>query len=460
MNLIMEMEAAREILTVSDLNRSAKDLLEQAFPLLWVSGEISNIKRYGSGHWYFSLKDASSQVRCVMFRDKNQYLGWEPGDGMQVEVRALVTLYPARGDFQLNVETIRRSGRGTLFEAFEQLKARLGKEGLFDLDRKKPLPVFPKQIGIITSPAAAALHDVLSTLKRRMPSIPVIVYPAPVQGAGAGAKVAEAIQQAVNRAECDVLILCRGGGSIEDLWVFNEEVVARAIAGCSIPIVSGVGHETDFTIADFVADVRAPTPTGASQLVCPDREELSHRVEFVRGRLWREMRRGIESRMQYSDMLGCRLIHPGKRVDDQLVRLQRLRERLARSWRQNLESTYWRLRELDQRLTVVRPDIDRLAERQHDFRLRLRRAMAVRIETLMMSLERQQANLAHLNPESVLERGYSIAYTADGTVLRSSAQVGMGDGIQVIFAKGWIRATIAEKGEGKGKREGEKKGKA
>lgn len=452
MNLIMEMGVAREILTVSDLNRSAKDLLEQAFPLLWVSGEISNIKRYGSGHWYFSLKDASSQVRCVMFRDKNQYLGWEPGDGMQVEVRALVTLYPARGDFQLSVETIRRSGRGTLFEAFEQLKARLGKEGLFDPDRKKPLPVFPRQIGIITSPAAAALHDVLSTLKRRMPSIPVIIYPTPVQGAGAGAKVAEAIQQAVNRAECDVLILCRGGGSIEDLWVFNEEVVARAIAKCSIPVVSGVGHETDFTIADFVADVRAPTPTGASQLVCPAREELSHRLELVRGRLWREMRRGIESRMQYSDMLGCRLIHPGKQVDGQLVRLQRLRERLTRSWRRNLESRYWRLRELDQRLTMVRPDIDRLAERQHDFHLRLRRAMAVRIETLRMSLERQQANLAHLNPESVLERGYSIAYTADGTVLRSSAQVDTGDGIRVVFAKGWITATIEEKGKRKGKR--------
>ncbi|MDE2365954.1 MAG: exodeoxyribonuclease VII large subunit [Betaproteobacteria bacterium] len=444
----MEMEIAREILTVSDLNRSAKDLLEQAFPLLWVSGEISNIKRHGSGHWYFSLKDASSQVRCVMFRDKNQYLDWEPRDGMQVEVRALVTLYHARGDFQLSVETIRRSGRGTLFEAFEQLKARLGKEGLFDPARKKPLPLFPKQIGIITSPAAAALHDVLSTLKRRMPSIPVIVYPAPVQGAGAGAKVAEAIQQAMNRAECDVLILCRGGGSIEDLWVFNEEVVARAIARCFIPVVSGIGHETDFTIADFVADVRAPTPTGASQLVCPDREELLHRVALVRGRLWREMRRGIENRMQYSDMLGCRLIHPGKRIDGQLVRLQRLRERLERSWRQNLEGRYWRLRELNQRRTAVRPDIDRLVERQHDYRSRLSRAMATRIEMLRVGLERQQANLAHLNPESVLERGYSIAYSASGAVLRNSAQVGTGDTIRVILAKGWIGAAIKEKGEG------------
>ncbi len=318
---------------------------------------------------------------------------------------------------------------------------------MFDPDRKKPLPVFPKQIGVITSPAAAALHDVLSTLKRRMPSIPVIVYPAPVQGAGAGAKLAEAIQQAVNRAECDVLILCRGGGSIEDLWAFNEEVVARAIAGCSIPIVSGVGHETDFTIADFVADVRAPTPTGASQLVCPSGEELSRHVELAAGRLRREMRRGIENRMQHGDMLGCRLIHPGKRIDDQLARLQRLRERINRVWLRSLESGHWRLRELNQRLTIARPKINRLVERQRDFRLRLQRATDARLEALAINLEREQANLAHLNPESVLQRGYSIAYAADGTVLRNSAQTGTGDTIRVVFAKGWSRARIVEKGE-------------
>ncbi|HET7061460.1 MAG TPA: exodeoxyribonuclease VII large subunit, partial [Nitrosospira sp.] len=240
----MEMQIARGALSVSDLNRCAKELLESSFPLLWVSGEISNLRCYDSGHWYFSLKDAGSQVRCVMFRDRNQYVDWEPRDGMQVDVRALVTLYQARGDFQLNVEAVRRSGMGSLFEAFEQLKQKLGKEGLFDPDRKKKLPAFPRQIGIVTSPAGAALYDVLSTLRRRMPSIPVVVYPTPVQGAGAGAKLAEAIQKAASRDECDVLILCRGGGSIEDLWAFNEEIVARAIACCPMTIVSGVGHET------------------------------------------------------------------------------------------------------------------------------------------------------------------------------------------------------------------------
>lgn len=447
MNFLMEMEIARAVLSVSELNRSAKDLLEQAFPLLWVSGEISNIKRYGSGHWYFSLKDTNAQVRCVMFREKNQYLGWQPQDGMQVEVRALVTLYQARGDFQLSVETIRRVGFGTLFEAFEQLRARLGKEGLFDAGRKKTLPLFPEQIGIITSPDGAALHDVLSTLRRRMPSLPVIVYPVPVQGAGAAVKIAAAIQKAAIRAECNVLILCRGGGSIEDLWAFNEEIVARAIAACSVPIISGVGHETDFTITDFVADIRAATPTGASQLVCQDREELLRRVEILYCRVQRELQCGIESCMQNTDMLACRLVHPRERINDQRTHLQRLRERLAHSWRRNSENRYWRVRELNQRVTAARPDISRLIERQYELGLRLRRAIAGCIETLVMSLEHQQANLVHLNPESVLERGYSIAYTADGTVLRDSNQIDIGDTIRVALAKGGIKACVSEKGE-------------
>jgi exodeoxyribonuclease VII large subunit len=382
-----------------------------------------------------------------MFRDKNQYLDWQPRDGMRVEVLELVTLYQTRGDFLLNVETIRRAGLGSLFEAFEQLKARLGKEGLFDPDRKKPLPLFPKQIGIITSPAAAALHDVLSTLRRRMSFVPLIIYATPVQGAGASAKIAAAIRNAGNRAECDVLILCRGGGSIEDLWAFNEEAVARAIAACPIPIVSGVGHETDFTIADFVADVRAPTPTGASQLVCPDRKELIRHGEIMLGRLQRAMQRDIESRMQHIDMLECRLVHPGKRINDQLGHLQHLRERLGRSWQQDLARRYWRLRELDQRFLIASPDIARLVERQHDLGLRLRRAIAVRIETLVMSLQRQQENLAHLNPESVLERGYSIVYGTGGAVVRSSDQIDVGDTIRVEFAKGGSQARVTEKNE-------------
>ncbi len=447
MNFGMEMNIARAVLSVSELNRGAKDLLEQAFPLLWVAGEISNIRRYGSGHWYFTLKDADAQVRCVMFRERNQYLEWQPRDGMQVEVRALVTLYTPRGDFQLSVEAIRRAGLGTFYEAFERLKSKLGEEGLFDPARKKPVPLFPRQIGIVTSPAAAALHDVLSTLRRRMPSVPVIIYPTPVQGAGASVKMAAAIQKAANRGECDVLILCRGGGSIEDLWAFNEEVVARAIATCVIPLISGVGHETDFTIADFVADVRAPTPTGASQLICPDREELLRSGEILFGRVQRAMRRSLESRMQDIDMLGGRLVHPGKRIDGQLAHLQRLRERLAVSWLRNAQGRGWRLHELNHRITAARPDIPRLVERQLELGLRLGRAVAIRLETLRMSLRREQANLVHLNPKSVLERGYSIAYAANRSVVRSSDQIRIGAAIRVVFSHGWGRADVTEKGE-------------
>ncbi|MFZ3088502.1 MAG: exodeoxyribonuclease VII large subunit, partial [Methylotenera sp.] len=240
-----------KVLTVSELNRLARNVLEQSFPLFWVSGEISNFTRAASGHWYFSLKDVGAQVRCVMFKGRNSYVDFMPREGDKVEARCTVTLYEARGDFQLTVEFIQRAGLGALFEAFEKLKNKLALEGLFDEAAKLAIPKHPKQIGIVTSPDAAALRDVLTTLKRRMPNIPVIIYPTPVQGKGAAELIANAINTANNRAECDVLIICRGGGSIEDLWQFNEEIVARAIAQCTIPTVSGVGHETDFTICDF-----------------------------------------------------------------------------------------------------------------------------------------------------------------------------------------------------------------
>jgi exodeoxyribonuclease VII large subunit len=447
MNFQMEMEmpVLHPVLSVSELNRSARELLEQAFPLLWVSGEISNIKCYGSGHWYFSLKDAQAQVRCVMFREKNRYLDWQPRDGMQVEARALVTLYQARGEFQLCVETLRRAGLGRLYEAFEQLRARLEKEGLFAPARKKRLPAFPARIGVITSPAGAALHDVLSTLKRRMPSMPVVIYPVPVQGSGAAERIAAAIQKAEAHAECEVLILCRGGGSIEDLWAFNEEVVARAIAACSIPTISGVGHETDFTIADFVADARAPTPTAASQMACPDREELLRALAVWRGRACRGIQGRIGSMMQSADRIGCRLVHPEQAIRDQLARLQYLRNRLDTCSVQCWENRNWRVRELGHRFALAAPDVRLLAGCQHELGWRLHRATSRRMEVLTMELQRQQENLAHLNPRSVLERGYSITYAPDGTVVRNSDQVRAGETIRVEFASGWSEARVEKK---------------
>src|SRR5690349_23004826 len=263
-----------QILTVSALARSVRDLLEHRYPLLWVAGEISNLTLAKSGHAYFVLKDEQAQLRCVMFRSRHQQLDWEPRDGMQVEAQVLVTLYEARGEFQLNVESMRRAGQGALFEAFVRLRDKLGKEGLFDPAAKRPLPAFPRTIGVITSRDAAALRDVLTTLRRRNPSIAVVVYPVPVQGYRAAEEIASALALAGRRAECGVLLLVRGGGSIEDLWAFNEEVLARAVRACPLPVVTGIGHETDFTIADFAADRRAPTPTAAAELVSPDRRLL------------------------------------------------------------------------------------------------------------------------------------------------------------------------------------------
>lgn len=447
MTLPSKTENIHTVLTVSELNHSAKDLLEHTFPLVWISGEISNLKRYNSGHWYFSLKDTNAQVRCVIFSYKNRLLNWRPEDGMQVEVRALVTLYKTRGDFQLNVDTIRLAGKGDLFKAFEQLKIKLEKEGLFESIRKKPLPTFPKQIGIVTSSSGAALRDVLSTLQHRMPSIPVIIYHTQVQGEDAAPKIVAAIQAAEYRNECDVLILCRGGGSIEDLWAFNEEIVARAVDSCHIPIICGIGHETDFTIADFIADVRAPTPTGAAHLACPDNRELIQHIKTINSHIQRMMQGSLESHMQHIDMLSHRLTHPDERIHIQLIRIQNLNERLAGAWLRYSENLLWSLRELNQCITIAKPDITRLDTQLNELDQRLCRAVTHHFDTFTTSLQQQQAHLYLLNPKSVLERGYSIVYDKDNKVLQKNNQINVGDTIQITFAKGWSKAKILEKGK-------------
>lgn len=432
------------VISVSELNRSARELLEQGFPLTWVAGEISNFIRAASGHCYFSLKDAQAQVRCVMFRQKTLHLDWKPENGMQVEVRALVSLYEARGEFQLNVETMRRSGLGALYEAFEKLKAKLEAEGLFADARKKSLPPFPRAIGIITSPAAAALRDVVTTLRRRMPGIPVIIYPTPVQGEGAAEKISEAVHTAGRRAECDVLILCRGGGSIEDLWAFNEEIVARSISACPVPIISGVGHETDFTIADFVADQRAPTPTAAAELASPNRLELLASLALINNRLQRVITRALEARMQQLDYLSRRLQHPAARLQDQRAHLRQLILRLKNAWSRQADNRRWRIRELRQRLRA--PETGRLLQSQSDLAQRLRRAGTRYMETVSMRLQNLHSHLAHLRPQSVLERGYSVVENAAGKIIRDSAQIAGGDEVKMTFAKGVARARVTGKG--------------
>jgi exodeoxyribonuclease VII large subunit len=431
-----------EILTVSALARSVRDLLEHRYPLLWVAGEISNCVRAKSGHLYFSLKDEMAQVRCVMFRNRGQYLDWEPREGLRVEVRALVTLYEARGDFQLNVESMRLAGQGALFEAFLRLRDKLDKEGLFDAAHKKPLPGYPQRIGIVTSLQAAALRDVLTTLARRNPSIPVVVYPAPVQGDGAAQQLAAAIAAAARRNECDVLILCRGGGSIEDLWAFNDEGLARAIYACPIPVVTGIGHETDFTIAEFVADRRAATPTAAAELASPARAELIADLRQLRQSLLRQMQLALETRAQRVDSMAARLQGPADQLAASSVRIGAARMRLGAALALCTRNAEWRLSHATRRLAAAMPNLGVLQHRTAQLETALRRATPRRLAALGENLMRLSLGLAHLDPAAVLERGYAIARRPDGSVVRASAALRPGDPLELSFARGGATVRV------------------
>jgi exodeoxyribonuclease VII large subunit len=425
-----------EVLSVSQLNRSVRDMIEHRFPLLWVRGEISNCLVARSGHVYFALKDPQAQVRCVMFRSRAQQLGWEPRDGVEVEVQALVTLYEARGDFQLVIESMRRGGRGAMFEAFLRLKEKLEREGLFDAALKRPLPFFPRAIGIVTSLQAAALRDVLTTLARRNASIPVIVYPTPVQGEAAPAGIVRALARAGLRAECDVIIVCRGGGSIEDLWPFNDEAVARAIRACPIPVVSGVGHETDFCIADFAADRRAPTPTAAAELVSPARAELLAAAGALARRLTRRARREIEVRAQTVDKLAGRLAHPAQRLRDRSERLDHLRLRLSLSSQRLIEERAWRVSALAHRAQASLPRAAELGSLLRAQLERMRAALQAIHARCAANVSSLASNLEHLSPERVLERGYSVVRDAAGRVVNDAARLSPGDGLELSLARG------------------------
>lgn len=436
------------VFSVQELNMAAKQILENSLPLLWVRGEISNFVCATSKHWYFSLKDEQAQVRCVMFRHKSQYLDWLPKNGMQVEVLALATLYEARGEFQLTLEQMRPAGLGALYDAFERLKRKLEIEGLFDAARKRPLPSFPAQIGIITSPQAAALRDVLITSAKRMPSIPVVLYPTPVQGEGAAQKIAQAIRLANERAECDVLMLCRGGGSIEDLWAFNEEIVARAIFASRIPVVSGIGHETDFTIADFVVDQRAATPTAAAQLVVPERQELLQRVHHLAQRLARGKQRQFERVMQQLDYLQRRLVHPAQRVQQQTQQLDHLQQRMQSVLAYILQRQQWHWQSLQQRLRAACPNIEHLGARQMMLARQLLEVMQRKLERYDARLGALQLHLDHLDPQQVLARGYSMVRDARGAIILDSVDLLVGERLDITFAHGWARVELTQKGEG------------
>ena len=439
-------EEKNRVLRVAELNFAIKQLLESNVPLLWVRGEISNLVKAASGHWYFSLKDDQAQVRCVMFRHKNQLLSNPVANGQQVEVLVAVTLYEQRGDFQLTVEQMRPAGLGVLYEQFERLKQLLQSEGMFAAEHKRALPAFPKRVGVITSPQAAALRDVLTTLKLRLPSVPVVLYPAPVQGSGSAEKIAAVIHLANRRAECDVLIVCRGGGSIEDLWAFNEEIVARAIAASDIPIVSGIGHETDFTIADFAADERAPTPTAAAQRVAPDRHALLGRLRGMAQHLQRAQRNRLQTAMQALDYLQRRLVHPAQQLQRQTQQLNQLQQRMQRAFAHRKQQQHWQWQSLAQRLRAAGSDFARLRDRQGNLAQRLAKAMRTAQGQRIGRVDNLAQHLTLLDPKQVLARGYSLVQDASGGVVSDAGKVGVGAELRITFAKGWARTEVKDAG--------------
>jgi exodeoxyribonuclease VII large subunit len=442
-SLLQTPESTPSVLTVSALNQAVARILERSFPLAWVSGEISNFTRAASGHWYFTLKDDAAQVKSVMFRGRAQYADFMPREGDMVEVRALVTLYAPRGDYQLNVEAIRRAGVGNLYEAFLQLKKKLTEEGLFDADRKRPMPAFFKTIGIVTSPQAAALHDILTALRRRAPHLNVILYPAPVQGEGAAEKIAKAIATASERAECQVLLVCRGGGSIEDLWSFNHEVVARAISSCSMPVISGVGHETDFTIADFAADLRAPTPTAAAEMAAVPRADWLATLEMHADDMTRALRRYLSDTAQTLDWLSRRLVSPSMQVAHDRLKLRSLHIRLAHSSRKPLAQAQFDFMRIQSRWAAQLPKTE-----AHHMRLS---AMSCRIKSLIQhqSAEQRQklatlsSQLELLNPQRTLERGYAIITDSKGKVIRSPKQLRPNNVVTMRLADGSAEVGIS-----------------
>ena len=437
----------REIYTVSRLNREARTVLEGSFPLLWVEGEVSNLARPRSGHIYFSLKDEFAQVRCAMFRMRATNLSFRPADGMRVVARVKVGLYEPRGDYQLVVEHMEEAGDGALRRAFEALKQRLEKEGLFAASDKRALPVMPRRIGVVTSPSGAAIRDILTVLKRRFPAIEVVIYPVAVQGEGSGNEIAEMIRLAGRRNECDVLIVGRGGGSLEDLWAFNEEAVARAIYDCPLPVVSAVGHEVDITIADFVADVRAPTPSAAAELLSPDREAWLDRLQRLEKRLQQQLGLQLKQRRQQLLSLGRRLKHPGRRLQENAQRLDELEVRLTHAQRHQLRHKLARLETLRARLARHNPAtrLDQLEQRRRELGRRLHQAIRQQLRLLRQRLEAQAHALETVSPLATLSRGYAIvSQIKTDKVIHCSEEVKAGDTIRTRLHRGSLLCRVEE----------------
>ena len=440
---------AEGALTVSELNRQSRLLLERGMSRLWVQGEISNLARPASGHFYFSLKDEAAQIRCAWFRQRQRAATHRIQDGDQVLALGRVSLYEARGDYQFIVEQVEAAGEGELRRRFELLKKKLAAEGLFAAERKRPLPLLPRRIGVITSPTGAAIRDILTVLRRRFPSIPVVIYPSPVQGDAAVPGLLAALATAERRAECDVLILGRGGGSLEDLWAFNDEALAYAISACSIPIVSGVGHEVDVTIADFAADVRAPTPSGAAEMVVPDQMEWMRSLESVSARLGGQMRRRLENAFQSMDWLSRRLTpcSPAARVRQQRDRLRDLTRTLGGAMRHGFTRRGRALDRMCARFLARSPArrLEWMSRKVNDIEARLTRRATVTVGRLDTRLRLAERALQSVSPLATLTRGYAIVTDAEsGRVLMDAAKVAPGTVIRARLAHGSLHATVGE----------------
>lgn len=435
----------RDVISVSQLNRRARQLLETHMSLLWVEGEISNLACPSSGHWYFTLKDATAQVKCAMFRNRNMRVSTPPQHGQQVLLRARVSLYEGRGDYQLIVEHMEDAGEGALQRAFEALKTQLHQEGLFDPSHKRPLPPLPQHIGVITSPTGAAIRDILHVMARRFPSIPVSVFPVAVQGAEAAEQIVRALHNANQLSSCDLLIVGRGGGSLEDLWPFNEEIVARAIYASRIPVISAVGHEVDITIADYVADVRAPTPSAAAEICTPNGAEMLQQFSGYQALLEESMLRRLRHHQERLTALSARLQHPRQKLQAQAQHLDNLEIRLQQIMQRKLQHQQHQLSHLSLRHEGLNPV---RALQQHRRQMtyleqRLKANIRHTLDKAHQALGKSAALLDSVSPLSILQRGYTVTRDAGGKVLRSSETVQAGDQLTTHLAKGVIYSTVS-----------------
>lgn len=442
----MSLPPSANIFTVSRLNTTVRTLLEKEMGQVWLSAEISNFSQPSSGHWYFTLKDDGAQVRCAMFRNSNRRVTFRPQNGQQILVRATITLYEPRGDYQLIAESMQPAGEGLLQQQFELLKQKLLSEGLFEQHHKQPLPDPARQVGVITSATGAALHDVLRVLHRRDPSLPIVIYPTPVQGVDAPASIVRAIELANTRAECDVLIVGRGGGSLEDLWSFNDERVARAIFASRIPIVSAVGHETDVTIADFVADLRAPTPSAAAELVSRNQIELLRQLQSQQTRLEMAMDYYLAQKNRIYTRLQHRLQqqHPQLRLARQQTSLMRLQRRLDDAMQLRVRQAIRLQERAEQRLSAFQPQgrIHRGQQQLQHWQYRLQQAMQLKLNGGKQRFSTLTAQLEGVSPLATLARGFSVTTAADGQVVKKSRQLTPGDTLKTRLDDGWVESEV------------------